>query len=298
VSELDVDRHRVSDRDARVVGSALDCQTFVAQVVQSSVFLLCDNNTGAGSGPGPVFLANRDFTSIREVGTAAYLARSGHADRVWASTITDGPDRVTTSLAELDLDGDVRSRFQADSYVTPAKEGFIHEDGKDLVLTDRVGSVTRRILSADVVDVQGDILVYDREVDDNIPCGDCGLHVYDMARHTDRRFGGLAVGALGRLSESGGVLIAASDEGMAVCSITSLMCAPVPGAGAGGYYGLTGTFASDEQWFFFVDPDRVSIDALDLRSGRVFRAFSGIDDSDRLPARSLPGTEISGLGSF
>jgi hypothetical protein len=295
---LDVDsgRTEVLASDPRLTGyERLDVLP-----VDGELVLLGDNSTGAGNVPSAVLATTAGAGSpLRQIGTAARLARSSTPRRLWLSVPHDG-EVPSVTFEEVDLDGRVHRRvvLRKTFYAEPFAEGFLRYDeiGSGVELVDGRGSVLRsfpgmRLLRVDprtavlvdgpVCDVRCDALVL--RADPKLP-----LHRVEVAQVVGE------TSAEGAVAQDGATLWTARawephTVGGSVHRTDLQTGQPVPVAGASAqtYWGFDPAFTPDGRWVFWPDADDDHVNAYDVSRGAASRVpgdFRGITSVVVLPA--------------
>ena len=258
--------------------------------VGSELAVLGDDQTGAGNGPYPAYLTTSGpGSALREVGQASYLLPSRRADRVWlvADEDTNGGDSGTT-LVEVDVHGRVRERatFVHAFGVRPFAGAFLLPvaaadggPGDHTDLVDRAGRRLHRYLGNPVA-TSGSTAVL---VQGDAPCSsDCRLLVLTAGRTITER--SVAFDALPGLMEPGlsrdatRLFTSAVDESdptvpsrVTELDLTTGRSTPVTDAWSATYYGPSFQFTPEGRWMFFLDVDKVHVDAYDLQERTSYR---------------------------
>jgi hypothetical protein len=249
-----------------------------------------DNNTGAGSGPFPVYGTTAGPRSkLRPLGQeASSLMPSAHRGRVWlvADNETSDPAWGET-LLEVDVRGVVRRRATFVHWfgVQPFGSGFLRtthladgSDGPDTELVDERGRRQRLFPGQGVLAVYGTTAV----LGETMPCdkGPCRLRVLTAGVPLGERAVALAEKpqtSRFRVNPAGTRLLARNPRGglgpadvLSEIDLRTGESRPVEAASAdGNFFGPQ--FSADGRWMLFVDGDRAHIDAFDLRERHAYR---------------------------
>lgn len=269
--------------------------------VQEELVMVGDNNTGAGSGPFPVYVTTAGpGSALRVIGQASYLLASDRADRVWlvADKDTNASDAGTT-LVEVDVRGVVHQRatFRHTFGVKPFAGAFLREvvtaDGGFAGSTDLVDGAGRRLhrYAGSVVIAAAKTAVLSQG---DVPCAhDCRLLVLTAGAQILERT--VAFDSLPYLMELGlsrdstrlfTSVIDEVDPGQP-SYVTELDLEAgqrrlVRDAWAGTFYGPSFQFTPDGRWMFFTDVDKVHVDAYDVSSRTAYRVKGTFDTITQL----------------
>jgi hypothetical protein len=262
-----------------------------AVVVGSELVLVGDNNTGAGTGPFPVYATTAGpGSSLRTIGDASFLMSSERSGRVWLRTWYDDNERHTDALTEVDLRGRVHRQppFEAQPFGSHYLRGTGVDD-RDTELVDAAGRRLHLYKGRHLGLVSRGTAFLEPQT----PCGPCRLTIVRSGTPQTER--GVTVEEMpslfdAQISPDGSKLLSGihdENAGLPYSRITELdlktgRSRDVSDALSASYVGASFQFSRDGRWLFFIDADTKSVDAYDLKRRRSFRVPGRFDTITQL----------------